>query len=171
MEALTQGLFLKDIVALLVTNILAFILLLLILRKFAWGPILKMLDDRRDKVQGDYATAKAKVDEAEGLRQGFEDKLDDIKGLERERVQEAVKRGESIAASLERAARDKAEDIREKGHADLDRDVATARLELRETVVSMTITAAEKLVKEKLDDAKHRQLIEDFISGLGDSRA
>lgn len=171
METLTGGLQPRDMIALLLTNILAFLILLWILKRFAWGPLLRMIDARREKIRSDYDQARGKLEEADQLRADFEEKLSDIKTLERERVQEAVKRGEQIAADLEKEARGKAGDFLDKAEAEIERDAAAARLELRAQVVNMSIAAAEKLIKEKLDDQKHRQLVEDFIQDLGDLRA
>lgn len=171
MEALTQGLMPADILKLLVTNIVAFLLLLWILSKFAWGPLLNVIDGRREKIRSDYAAAAAKVEEAEQFRYDYEVKLAEIKDLERARVQEAVKKGESIAGGIEAEARGKANTFMEKAEAELDREVAEARMELRSATVNMAISAAEKLLDEKLDDARHRQLVEEFIKDLGDIRA
>jgi F-type H+-transporting ATPase subunit b len=171
MEALTQGLQGGDIVKLLLTNIVAFLIFVAILGKVAWGPLMGVLDARKERIRSDYATAHAKVEEAEHLRRDFQDRLQGIQNTERERVQEAVKRGEGLAKAIESEARAKAAGILGKAESDLERDVIEARLTLRAQVVTMAIGAAEMLVKEKLDDAKHRQLVESFIQGLGDIRA
>jgi F-type H+-transporting ATPase subunit b len=170
MEALTSGLQPADILRLLVTNIVAFLIFVWLLRKWAWGPLIAMLDERKAKIQGDFATAEGKVAEAEQLRGDFEAKLAEIKGLEREKLQEATRRGEELAARLEAEAKDKASNILGKGEAELEREVASARSELRAQVVTMAIGAAEMLIKDRLDEAKHRQLVEDYIQSLGDVR-
>jgi F-type H+-transporting ATPase subunit b len=170
MEALTNGLQPADILRLLVTNIVAFVIFVWLLRKWAWGPLIAMLDERKDKIRGDFATAEGKVAEAEQLRSAFETKLAEIKGLEREKLQEATKRGEDLASRLEAEAKDKASNILGKGEAELEREVASARSELRAQVVTMAIGAAEMLIKDRLDDVKHRQLVEDYIQSLGDVR-
>lgn len=170
MEVLTQGMGPGDIARILFTNVLAFLIVLYVLRKYAWGPIMAMLDARKDKIKADYDAASGKLDEAEQLRLDYDAKLAEIKALERERLQEAVKRGEDIAGKLEQEARGKAGDFLGKAEAELDREVVAARLDLRKQVVDMSIAAAEKLIHEKLDDAKHRQLVESFIQDLGDVR-
>ena len=170
MEALTSGLQPADILRLLVTNIVAFVIFVWLLRQWAWGPLIAMLDERKAKIRGDFATAEGKVAEAEQLRSDFEAKLAEIKGLEREKLQEATRRGEDLAARLEAEAKDKANNILGKGEAELQREVASARSELRAQVVTMAIGAAEMLIKDKLDDARHRQLVEDYIQSLGDVR-
>ena len=171
MEALTQGLGPQDILQLLFTNVIAFLIFLFILRKYAWGPLMSLLDQRREKIKADYDAAAGKLGEAEQLRADYDAKLAEIKALERERLQEAVKRGEEIAGRLEQEARGKASEYMGKAEAELEREVGAARLELREQVVDIALGAAEKLMKEKLDDAKHRQLVEEFIQDLGDVRA
>lgn len=171
MEALTQGLGPGEIIALLLTNIIAFLIFLWILSKYAWGPLMSMLDKRREKIKGDYDAASGKLAEAEQLRNDYDAKLAEIKNLERQRLQEAVKRGEEIASRLEAEARGKAGEFLGKAESELEREVGAARLELRAQVVTMALGAAEMLVKEKLDDQKHRQLVEDFIQGMGDVRA
>src|SRR6056297_520579 len=107
MEVLTKGLELVDIGKILVTNVIAFLILVWVLAKYAWGPMMSVLDQRRDKIKSEYDAAATKLGEAEQLRQDYDSKLAEIKALERERLQEAVKRGEEIAARLEQDARDK----------------------------------------------------------------
>jgi len=171
MEALTQGLQGKDIIALLATNIVAFLIFFFVLRKYAWGPLLAMLDARRDKIQADFDAAEEELKSAEVLRAEFDAKMAEIKEIQRVKVQEAVKTGEGIAADLEKNARDKASQFTEKAEADLDREVRAARMDLRANTVDMAIQAAEMVVQEKLDDAKHRQMIEEFITRIGEKRA
>ncbi len=171
MEVLTQGLQRGDIIALLLTNIVAFLIFFWVLRKYAWGPLLAMLDARREKIRSDFNAAEKELKDAEALRASFDAKIAEIKSMEREKMQEAVKRGELIAGELEESARDKAGQFLERAEGELEREVRTARLQLREKTVDMAIAAAEKIIQEELDDQKHRKLVEDFITRLGESRA
>ena len=86
----------------LLTTALGFLFFVWILGKFAWGPILDLLDERRGKIDGDYTAAEKNLAEAEQLKGEFELKLADIKVIQREMVQEAVKRGEDIADGIEK---------------------------------------------------------------------
>jgi F-type H+-transporting ATPase subunit b len=133
------------------TNIVGFLLVVWVLKKYAWGPILDLLDARREKIRGEFAA-----------------KLGDIKTIEREKVQEAVKRGESIADGIVGEARRNADGLREKAQFDISVEAEKAQLALRDTVVSMAIGAAEKVIHERLDDEKHRHLIRDYIDKLGE---
>jgi len=150
----------------LLTTALGFIFFVWILGKFAWGPILDLLDQRRDKIDGDYTAAEQNLAEAEKLKGEFELKLTDIKAIEREKVQEAVKRGEDIAGGIESKARLSAEETRQKAEQDIDLDTQKAQLQLRDSVVTMAIGAAEKVIGERLDDDLHRKLISEYIDNL-----
>jgi len=152
------------------TTVVGFLLLVWVMAKFAWGPILDQLDKRRDKIERDYAAAEEQLGEAESLKADFAVKLGEIKTLERERIQEAVKKGEGIAGGIVAEARQQAEVAKAKGRQDLEIEAQKAQVELRDTVVALAIGAAEKLIHERLDDQKHRQLIEQYIDHIEGSR-
>jgi len=150
----------------LITQVIGFVIFVLILRKYAWGPILDMLDERRGKIDGDYEAAEKNLSEAEELRGEFELKLQDIKVIEREKVQESVKRGEQMADNIVSKARVQADDARAKAEQDIELESQKAQMELRDSVVAMAIGAAEKVIGERLDDDLHRKLIQEYIENL-----
>ncbi len=151
----------------LLTMTLGFVLFVWVLAKFAWGPIIDLLDERREKIDGDYAAAEKNLSEADALKGDFESILADIKAIEREKVQEAVKKGEEIADGIVVKARTSADETKRKAEQDIDLEAHKAQLELRDTVVSMAIGAAEKVIGERMDDDMHRKLITEYIDNLG----
>ena len=150
------------------TNIAGFVIVVWILAKFAWGPILDILDARRDKIASDFAEAEQARGDAETLKGDFESKLGDIKTIEREKVQEAVVRGEEIADRLKTEAQSKAEMTLDKARQDIDVESQKAQLALRDDVVALALGSAEKLINQKLDDETHRRLIREYIDNLGE---
>ena len=150
------------------TNIIGFLLVVWVLKRFAWGPILDLLDARREKIRSDFAEAERALSDAEQLKSDFNAKLGDIKVIEREKVQEAVKRGEGIAEGIVDEARRQADTVRQKAQTDIVLETEKAQLALRDSVVNMAIMASEQVIKEQLDDEKHRQLIREFIDSLGE---
>ncbi len=151
----------------ILTTIIGFAILVAVLKKYAWGPILDLLDSRRQTIEREFETAEHAREEAEHLKEEFELQLTNIKVIERERVQEAVQRGEQIAQRIEQEAKAKAESTLEKTQQELQRELEKAQLELRDRVVELALQAAEKLVHQKLDDETHRRLIREYIDGLG----
>lgn len=152
----------------LLTTLVGFLLMVWILSKYAWGPILDLLDQRREKIEKDYTDAEQTLESAKGLEAGFEAKLVDIKVLERERVQEAVKRGEELSDNIVAKARSDAQTTREKSLQDLEIESQKAQIQLRDDVVGMALGAAEKVINAKLDDAEQRRLIQEYIDDLGE---
>jgi F-type H+-transporting ATPase subunit b len=151
----------------ILTTLIGFVVVVLILRKTAWGPILDFLDARREKIRKDYADADHARGEAEGLKGQFEAKLADIRTLERQQVQEAVKRGEQVAQGVVAEAHAKAEATLAKAQADIGMEAEKAQLALRAQLVDMALLAAEKAINERLDDERHRRLIKEYIDSLG----
>jgi len=150
------------------TNIIGFVIVVLVLRKFAWGPMLGMLDARRDKIRADFNDADQARTDAEGIRGDLESQLAEIKSLEREHVQEAVKRGEELAGRIRDEASTKAAATLEKAQNDIEVETQKAQMGLRDQVVNLAIKSSEMLLKKELDDETHRKLIRDYIDGLGE---
>ncbi len=96
----------------------------------------------------------------------YQARLKEIDAERRAKLVEGVNEGKKIAKEIESAARDEAKEISLKAKADLVRDVAKAKVQLKNDMVAMTVTAAEKIINEKLDDAKHRELIGSFMDNV-----
>jgi F-type H+-transporting ATPase subunit b len=148
---------------LIVTQIIGFLLALWILKAFAWKPLLRMLDERRQKIANDIGDAeKIKIDAAK-LLDDYHAKLREIDNEARARIQEAVSEGGRIAAEVKEQAREESRQILARSREELARDVAKARVQLRDDVVGMAIKAAEKVITTKLNEAEQRRLLDDFL--------
>jgi F-type H+-transporting ATPase subunit b len=150
----------------IITNIIGFLIALWLLKKFAWKPLLSTLNERRERIKSDLDSAENKKKEMEKLSAEFEEKLKGIDGVARSKIQEAIAEGSKMAAEIKESARKESREIVAKARADLARDVAKAKVEFRDDMVQMALSAAEKLIKERLDEEKHRELIHDFLGEL-----
>jgi F-type H+-transporting ATPase subunit b len=150
----------------LLTHAVGFLITLWILKRFAWGPLLGLMEERRNRIVDEFKRIddeKAKVAQQVAT---YEAKLKDIESERRVKIVEAVDEGKKLAADIKAQAQAEVKEIHEKSKADLQRDIAKARVELRDQMVAITMTAAEKVIREKLDDAKHRELIGGYIRNL-----
>ena len=147
----------------LLTQILGFVIAVWILAKFAWKPLLGMLEQRRAKIKTDLDSAEQSKVDAENLLAEYQAKLKEIDAEARVKIQEAVADGNKVATEIREQARAEAKDIISKAREELARDVAKARTELRDDMVNMALYATEKIIAEKLDDTKHRSLINNFL--------
>ena len=151
---------------LLITHSFSFLITLWILKRFAWGPLLSMIDERREKIVGEFETIEREKENANQLNAQYEAKLREIDNERRTKIVEAVNEGKKIAEEIQASARSEAQDIRRKSKAELERELAKAKVQLKNDMVSLALSATEKLLKEKLEEAQHRKLIGDYIDEL-----
>ena len=143
--------------------ILVFVVLLVLLKRYAWGPILDALDAREKSVRESLDQA-ANI-QAENARLADEQ----AKALAEARVeatrivQSAREAGEALRKSVESAAQDEKRRILASATLEIEAQTRAAVAELRKTTADLSIQVAEKLVRQNLDDAKNRALVDQLI--------
>ncbi|NOY87919.1 MAG: F0F1 ATP synthase subunit B [FCB group bacterium] len=150
----------------IITHIVGFLIVLWLLKKYAWGPLLAMMEERRNKIAGEFQKIEEGKADVAQLAADYDKKLKEIDLEKRAKLVEAVNEGKKVAEEIKTAAHEEAKKITAKAKAELVRDVAKAKVQLKSDMVAITIAAAEKIIKEELDDQKHHQLIGQFIDGL-----
>ena len=150
---------------------ITFLFLLLVLSRFAWGPIVKMLNERERTIR--EAIQAAKKERAEAKRMLAEQKASlvqaqrDAADLAKRNQQEV----EAMRQELTARARKEADDLVASARRQIDEEKVKAIQELRSQVADLAIDAASRLVKANLDDASQRKLVEDYIAQLPANRA
>lgn len=145
---------------------ITFIVVLLILRKVAWGPLLKSVEDREKNIVNAIESAKRERSEAEKL-------LAEQKTAVAQARQEAADQVRKTQAELEKfreelmgKARKEAEDLKTEARRTIDEERVKAVADIKGEAVRLSLQIAEKLLVEKLDDAKHQQLAQQFVGDL-----
>lgn len=146
--------------------IIGFVIFVAVLKKFAWGPILDLLDERRAKIAEGFQEVENLQAQAKTSHAEYEEKLREIDAEAREKINEAIAEGKRVGEEMTEAARVEAAEIVQKAKASVQMELATARKQLREDVVDLTLLAAGRLLEEKLTDEKDRQLVAAFVSDL-----
>ena len=113
-----------QIVVMIVTHIIGFLIVFWILKKFAWRPLLNVMDQRRDKIASELKRIEDLNREAEERREEYEKRIETIETEARERINAAVSEGRKVASEIQTNARRDAETIREKAHATVEIEVA-----------------------------------------------
>jgi F-type H+-transporting ATPase subunit b len=143
---------------------------ILILKKFAWKPLLSMLEERRNKIKSEFAAIEEERKKTEMLNADYQSKLKDIDSLSRVKIQEAAQEGQIMANQIKEIARNEAREIVTKARGDIERDVEKAEVQLRDDVVNMTIQLTGKLINEKLDAVKDRELIARLVDEMKEGK-
>jgi len=149
---------------LLLTQIVGFLIVLWLLKRFAWDKLLAFVEKRRETIAAEFEEIEQKRGEAESLRAKLAEEIDGIEHTRRARIQEAVHEANEIAAQVKEEARKEAVALRVKANRDVELELDKANATLRDRMTTAVITVAEKVIREELDDARHRKLIEEFLS-------
>jgi F-type H+-transporting ATPase subunit b len=155
---------------LVLTQILGFVLFVWILRRLAWGPVVNVLEARRDRIREDFAAAERAKREADELKARFDQELKGIEAKARVRIQEAVAEGQKVAAEIKQQAQAEAQHRLERAGDEILREREKAKELLKQQVAHLSILTAEKILRQKLDDANQRKLVATYIDEVGQIR-
>ena len=145
---------------------IGFLILLAILRKFAWGALLGAMEARAKRIADEFAAIERAKQEIEKLKADYQERLDRIEEEARAKIQQAVDEGRRVGAEVEEAARANAREAIEKSKEAIALEVAKARIELKEQVVDLAIQATHKILQQHLDEETDRRMIEAFIKEI-----
>ena len=154
----------------ILTQAIGFLVLLFILKKIAWKPLLSLLDERREKISSEFRNIERTKSELSRLEQDYKARLAEIEAQARQKIQEAIAEGQRIAVEVQEKAREEGKNILNKAKDNIELEVAKARVELRNQVASLAIRAAEKVIKEELSEERHKRLVNEFIDEAGQLR-
>jgi F-type H+-transporting ATPase subunit b len=152
---------------LIIVNILGFLILVWILKKFLYGPITQMIANRGEEIRSTYETAESEKATMEQLRKDYEKRLENIESEAHEKIQAAIKEAHGIRDEIIADARTRSEDILKRGEEELGREREKTVAALRDDVADLVVSASSNLLERSMDDAAHRKLIDDFISSVG----
>lgn len=144
------------------------VVLFLVLKKFLWGPVMKMIDDRQREIDDMYEQADKAQSEAKAMRQEYSEKLDQASQTSEKLVKEAVARGQSREEEIIRQANADADAIRKKASADIDRQKKQAINDAKNEISVIALAIAGKVVGRELTQDDQIQLVDRFIEELGD---
>jgi F-type H+-transporting ATPase subunit b len=148
----------------LVAQVVNFTVLLIILRLVAYKPILRLLDDRRERIAAGLALAEQSKDRAEEANREAQAQMETA----RREGQAIIAQAQQIGVRLQEEARQQAQVqaeallSRARSEIQLERDSALA--ELRREFADLTISAAEKVIGQSLDRQAHQRLIQDALA-------
>jgi len=150
-----------------ITQILGFLIMVWVLRHYAWGPLLAMLEARRARIAGEFEDAERMKAEALQVRGHYEQELRGIEAQARQRLQEAVAEGQKVAAEIRTQAQGEAAGRLERAQDEIAREREKAKEILKEQVIDLAMRSAEKILRQKLDEPAQRKLASEFIDEVG----
>ena len=151
-------------VGLLFWTLVSFIILYIILRKFAWGPILTAVKEREESIKAALDAADNAKKEMENLKADNEKILNEAKTEREVMLKEAREMKSKLIYDAENEAKAKAKSMVEAAKTAIQNEKNSAMNELKNTVVDLSVGIAEKLISEELADKdKQLKMIEEIL--------
>jgi len=147
-------------------TLITFILLLALLGRFAWKPLLGALETREKSIQESIDKAREDREQAEELIGQHRELLNQARRERAEAVSEGQRDAEKLKAEILDEARKQREQILAQTQSQVEAGMRQARTELRTVAVDLAIQAAEKLLTKNLDDTTQRKLVEEYLADL-----
>ena len=143
----------------------SFLVVLFLLRKMAWGPILQGLKDREEEIEGALNAAKEARAEIQNLQSDNERLLQEARAERDGRLRDARDMADKLVADAKQTAKDEGERMIDQAKQAIDGERAAAVAELKAEVAKLSLEIAETLVRQELkDDGAQQELIGRMIS-------
>ncbi len=150
-------------------TIVTFLLLLIVLRKVAWKPLLTMLDEREQRIIESLAQADRAREEAERQAESNRAALEQAQVEARAAIAEGRELAERVAQEVRERAEGEAAQILEQARRAIEQEKNQAIQELRGEVADMAILATRRILDDQIDEIRSRQIVDDVISRMPES--
>jgi F-type H+-transporting ATPase subunit b len=147
----------------LISQIFNFTLLAVLLYFVAYKPILRMLDERSERIKKGLEDAETASRRAAEMEQEFEQRMSEARQQGQEIIAQATQRSERQRQEILDEARVQARAEIEKAKEEIVRERELAMSELRQEVADLSLTISEKVIGEALDEQSQRRLIAQFL--------
>ncbi|HEW1592066.1 TPA: F0F1 ATP synthase subunit B [Streptococcus pneumoniae] len=147
----------------------SFILLLVLIKKFAWSNITGIFEERAEKIASDIDRAEEARQKAEVLAQKREDELAGSRKEAKTIIENAKETAEQSKANILADAKLEAGHLKEKANQEIAQNKVEALQSVKGEVTDLTISLAGKIISQNLDSHAHKALIDQYIDQLGEA--
>ena len=147
--------------------LIMFIIMLLIVKHFAWGPVTKMMDKRATKISNDIDSAEKARKEAEGLAAKRQTALENSRTEAAGIIDRAKQNGEQQKASIVNAANEEVKTMKVNAKKDIQQEKQDALSSVKNDVAELSIEIASKIIQKELTPESQKELVDSYIEGLG----
>jgi F-type H+-transporting ATPase subunit b len=151
-------------------SLLVFIVLFLLLRKFAFGHVMRLMVERQNRIEADIKKAENNRIEAEKLFADQQAALEQARKDAQKILDNARVTSEKQAAEIMELARQEGEQFKKVARAEMEREKEKAVEALRTQVGQLSVLLATKVIEKELDAAQQEKLIADYLKEVGTDR-
>jgi len=147
----------------LITQVVTFVILLVLLRVVAYKPIMRMLDERSRRVKESVEQAEELKKQSAAAQDEMKKQLEQASREGQERIARALKAGEDVKQKAQEDAKKEAEALITRARSEIQRERDDAIGEVRREFADLTVLAAGKVIEKSLDKEDHRELIDKVL--------
>ena len=147
-------------------TLVIFVLVFLVLKAFAFGPITKAVNDREQALLDAIAAAKKDRDDAAALLAEHRKKIEEARNEAQRFIAEGRAQAEKMKADMLEATHAQQAELLERAHRDIDAEKTKAIDELRREAIDLALAGASKVIEKNLDDDQNRKLVESYLSSI-----
>ncbi|WP_088809712.1 MULTISPECIES: F0F1 ATP synthase subunit B [Listeria] len=151
-------------------TLFTFALLLVLIRIFAWKPLMNVMKEREEHIASEIDSAEESRTQAESLLAEQREVLKQARVESQTMIENAKQLGEKEREEIIKAARQESERLKEEAKTEIVREKEDAISALREQVGSLSVLIASKVIEKNLDEKAQSDLIQDYIERLGDDK-
>lgn len=148
-------------------QLFGFIILFFLLKKFLWGRVLDMIQQRGDEIRKAYEENEKTRDAANELKAEYEKRLQEAKKEAEAIVQKAVDKAEKAGQEIIEKTRQESEQIKERGLAEIEQEKSRVLSEIRTDVVELSMEIAKEIIEKTVDQKAAEELTDNAIKKLG----
>ena len=148
-------------------TLVAFVVLLVLLTKFAFKPIAQALDRRGETIKKSIEDAEKQRAEAKKLMEDYQKQVADARNEAGKIMEEARQLGERVRKEVVEKANSEASAVAQRAQEEIQRQKEKGIQEMKDTVAALSVQIASKVIEKEVNEATHRQLVENLIKDLG----
>lgn len=153
----------------LIFGIIDIIVFYLLMKKFLFGRIKKVMDARKELITSQLKEAEDKNLEADEKLKDYEEKISSYENEGKEIILNAKQKANEQASRIIEDAKADAQQLREKAISEIEAESEKARQEVKEQIAALAVEVAEKVVKNSVNDEINASVIDEFLSGDGNN--
>jgi F-type H+-transporting ATPase subunit b len=154
----------------IIFQLIVFLILLALLKKFAWGPLMGIMKQREEHIANEINTAETSRLEAKKLLEEQRNLLKEARNDAHSLIEAAKKQGDIQREEIINVARSEAERIKEVAKLEIDQQKEKAVAAIREQVASLSVLIASKVIEKELTADDQDKLINEYIQEAGEER-
>ncbi len=153
--------------AYLISQLVNFTLLAVLLTMLLYKPILRMLNQRKERIAKSMADVDAAREAAAKAQQDYDRKIMEAQRKAQEIIAQAAQAGEQVGADIKAEAQRDADEIRQKAREEAAQEKAHVLADVQSQIASLSMAATERVLGQAVDPNIQRKLVEQFLAELG----